>query len=84
MHTNVTVWNKKYKGFNKNIINISFAINPLSLDQPSGSMNYSSITDSVLKFIISDFVFYEIYKYSKIVFRDYKYIKLNSGQASLI
>lgn len=83
-HTNVTIWNKKYKGFNKNIINISFAINPIILEQPSGSINYSSITDSVLKFLISDITFYKIYKFSKIIFRDYKYLKIISGQASLI
>lgn len=83
-HTNVTIWNNKYKGIHKNIINISFALNPLFSDQPSGTMNYSSITDSVLKFIISDKTFYEIYKYSKIIYRDYKYIKINSGQSSLI
>lgn len=83
-HTNVTVWNSKYKGIDNNIINISFAINPILSEQPSGSMNYSCITDSVLKFIIDDKTFYEIYKYSKIIFRDYKYIKINSGQGSLI
>lgn len=83
-HTNVTVWNHKYKGIDKNIVNISFALNPVLMDQPSGSMNYSSITDSVLKFIISDETFYEIYKYCKIVYRDYKYIKINSGQSSLV
>ena len=47
-------------------------------------MNYTSITDSILKFIISDKSFYEIYKYCKIIFRDYKYLKINSGQAALI
>lgn len=84
LHTHVNIWNSKYKNIDKNIINISFALNPTYSEQPSGTMNYASITDSVIKFIFQDKTFYEIYKYTKIIFRDYKYLKINSGQGALI